>query len=166
MSKDASTQISEAYDLYADAIFRHVYLRLGNRELAKEIMQDTFVKTLLQLQKGAEIENIRAFLYRIAGNLLIDNVRKKKSVSLDDLQESGFEPSGETEEDLHTHLEGTRVASVLKLLREVDQTLIIMRFVDGMKPQEIAEMLDIEPNTISVKIHRALKELKSHLRSA
>lgn len=166
MPPDPSDIIGKAYDEYADAIFRHVYLRLGNREVAKEIMQDAFVKTLLVLKKGTEIENIRAFLYRIANNLLIDHVRKKKSVSLDDMQEAGFEPSGESEEDLHVKMEGTRVAATLSMLREEDRDLIVLRFVDGMKPQEIGEMLDLAPNTVSVRIHRALKELKSHLRNA
>lgn len=166
MSSDPSVIIGEAYDQYADAIFRHIYLRLRDRERAKELMQDTFVKAMESIRKGAEIENLRAFLYKVAHNLLIDDVRKKKSLSLDQLQEGGFEPTGEGEGNLHTALEGKRVASILGMLREEDRDLIVLRFVDGMKPQEIAELMGIAPNTISVRIHRALKELKSHLRAA
>jgi len=162
-SQDIPTLIGNAYDLYADAIFRHLYLRIGNRERAKELMQDTFVRAMQYLQKGQKIDNIRAFLYKIANNVLIDDVRKKKSLSLDELEDAGFEPEGEGEDDIHTLLEGTRVAAVLQRLRTEDRDLIVMRFVDGMKPQEIGELLGIAPNTISVRIHRVLKELKSHL---
>lgn len=163
--QDVSVLIGNAYDLYADAIFRHLYLRLGNRERAKELMQDTFIRAMQYMKRGTPIENIRAFLYKIANNVMIDDIRKKKSLSLDELAESGFEPEGSSEKEIHTMLEGTRVAAVLQLLRKEDRDLVIMRFVDGMKPQEIGEILGIESNTISVRIHRALKELKSHLRA-
>lgn len=166
MSSDPSATIDAAYTQYADAIFRHIYLRLRDRERAKELMQDAFIKALQTLKKGAEIENLRAFLYTISNNLIIDDVRKKKSVSLDELQDAGFEPAGESESSLHRTLEDRRVTAILGKLRAEDRDLIVMRFVDNMKPQEIAEMMGIAPNTISVRIHRALKELKSHLRSS
>ncbi|MEQ1849777.1 MAG: sigma-70 family RNA polymerase sigma factor [Candidatus Peribacteraceae bacterium] len=165
MPPDPTSLIEEAYTQYADAIFRHIYLRLRDRERAKELMQEAFIKAMNALKKNAEIQNLRAFLYTISNNLIIDDVRKKKSLSLDELQESGFEPTGASETSLHTVMEGHRVAEVLGKLREEDRDLIVMRFVDNMKPQEIAEILGIAPNTISVRIHRALKELKSHLRS-
>jgi RNA polymerase sigma factor (sigma-70 family) len=166
MPADPTSLIEEAYNQYADAIFRHIYIRLRDRERAKELMQEAFIKAMNALKKNADIQNLRAFLYTISNNLIVDHVRRKKSMSLDELQESGYEPMGESETSLHTEMEGRRVAELLGRLREEDRDLIVMRFVDNMKPQEIAEILRIAPNTISVRIHRALKELKSHLRSA
>ena len=52
----------------------------------------------------------------------------------------------------------------MSLLSERDRTLITMRFVDELKPQEIAALLGQAPNTISVQLHRALKELNQYLK--
>ncbi len=163
MSNPASL-IEEAYNLYADAIFRHCYLRLMRRERAKELMQDAFMKAYLYAQKGAEIENIRALLYRIANNLIVDDVRKAKEASLDALQEAGFDPTGADDKSMASRLDGQQVMATLAHLSEEDRQIVTLRFVDELKPQEIAEILDLTPNVVSVRIHRALKELKTHLK--
>src|SRR5437868_4029919 len=94
--------LTEAYDQYADAIFRHCYFRLGNRERSKELMQEAFCKAWEHLSKGKDIEHVQAFLYRIAGNLVIDEIRRIKrrpETSLEHLQEEGFDPAAEGGED-------------------------------------------------------------------
>ena len=72
----------EAYDTLSDAIFRQCYFRCFDRELARELTQECFMRTWEKLAEGAEIKNIKAFLYRVAGNLVIDNARRKKSERL------------------------------------------------------------------------------------
>ncbi len=161
---DPSDLITEAYDLYADAIFRHCYLRLMNRERGKDIMHDTFIKAFEYAKKGKEIENIRALLYKIANNLIIDYVRKAKEMSLDQLQESGFDPSNNDGTEFGKTMDERVVIEKLSCLDKDDRELIVLRFVDNMKPQEIAAIMDLEPNTVSVRIHRALKQLKTVLK--
>lgn len=163
--QDPSALITDAYEKYADAIFRHCYLRLMNRARGQEIMQEAFLKAFEYSRKGAQIDNIRALLYRIANNLIIDDVRKRKEMSLDALAEAGYDPKGEGEQDVVRPLEEERVLSTLALLPKEDSELIVMRFIDELKPQEIGKILDLPANTISVRLHRALKELKTHLKN-
>lgn len=163
---DASDMIEAAYEEYADAIFRHCYLRLMNREVAKELMQDTFIKAFEYLKKGKDVENLRALLYKIAGNLVIDYVRRAKETSLDQLQEAGFDPTGADDRSLAGRLEDKRVMETLGKLSPESRELIVMRFVSDMKPREIAESLGVSANVVSVRIHRALRELKPHLKAA
>ena len=162
--QNASELIEAAYDQYADAIFRHCYLRLNNREVAKELMQDTFLKTFQYVGKGKDVENVRALLYRIANNLIIDYVRRSKETSLDALQEAGFDPTGSDDRQLAGRLDDQRVAETLHKLDKDTRELIVMRFISDMKPREIAEVLGISPNVASVRIHRALQDLKSLLK--
>ena len=84
-------QFIKIYDELADSIFRHCYFRIYNYERAKELMQETFTRTWEYVAKGKKIDNLKAFVYRIATNIIIDEARRKKSVSLDDLMENGFE---------------------------------------------------------------------------
>src|SRR3989344_1677981 len=84
-----------AYDENADALFRHCFARVRDRELAKDITQETFVRTWEYLAKGKQIEHPRAFLYRTLNNCLVDTMRKKRSASLDAMtEETGFELEG------------------------------------------------------------------------
>src|ERR1043165_1036473 len=77
----------DAYKQHADAIFRHCYFRVYNKDLAEDLTQDTFIKTWKYISEGKEIKNIKAFLYKVAVNLIIDHSRKKTALVLDDLKE-------------------------------------------------------------------------------
>jgi RNA polymerase sigma-70 factor (ECF subfamily) len=153
-------QFMEAYESHADAIFKHCYFRLFNRERAKEIMQDTFMRTWEQLQKGTEIKNIKAFLYRIATNLIIDDTRKKKMLSLDVLQDQGFNPSVSNTDTIFNKLDGAKVREMLQHMDPKYGEIIMLRYVEDMTVKEIAELLGLSQNVVSVRIHRGLKELK------
>ena len=76
-----------AYDKYADAIYRHCFFRVFSKEKAEELTQETFMRTWQYLEDGKEVLNLRAFLYRVANNLIIDHSRKKKEERLDNFHE-------------------------------------------------------------------------------
>ncbi len=151
----------QAYDAYSDAIFRHCYYRLFDRERAKDVMQDTFMRTWEYLGKGEKVENIRALLYRIANNLIIDFVRKKKETSLDQLQEAGFDPAADDDmARAGARLDGAQAVEALKQLDDSHREVLVMRYVNGLEPAEIAHITGETPNTVSVRLHRGLSKLR------
>jgi RNA polymerase sigma-70 factor, ECF subfamily len=155
----------EAYDTYADAIFRHCYYRLFDRERARDIMQDTFMRAWEYMGKGEKVDNIRALLYRIANNLIIDYVRKKKETSLDAMQEDGFDPA--TDDDMaHAaeRLDGAQAVQALQQLDDSHREVLVMRYVNGLEPAEIAKITGESANTVSVRLHRGLRKLRVLLR--
>lgn len=157
----------EAYDAYADAIFRHIALRLGDRERGKELMQDTFLRAWEAIARGTQVQNFRAFLYRIANNLIIDFARRKKrriEESLEALQESGFDIADEPV-NLQARIDGSKALELVQKVKEPNRTALVLRHVDGMEPREIAELLGISANVVSVRIHRGIAELRSLLPS-
>lgn len=165
-SQEHEQRFLEAYDAYADAIFRHIAFRIGDRELGKDLMQETFMKVWECLTKGQEIDNIRAFLYRVANNLLIDLVRRKKrrtEVSLEDLQETGFDIESEPE-DPRNAIDAERVIAVLQHIEEPYRTALVLRHIDGLPPKEISELLGVSANVASVRINRGLEKLRSLLK--
>lgn len=162
---EPSALIEAAYEDYADAIFRHCYLRVSNRDVGKDLMQDTFIKAYQYVKKGAEVENLRALLYKIANNLIIDYFRKSKEASLDALQEAGYDPAGSDGKDFGKTLDEAAIVQTLAKLRPEDRELIVMRYIDDLKPRDIALILNLPANTVSVRIHRAIKELEPHLKN-
>jgi DNA-directed RNA polymerase specialized sigma24 family protein len=66
------------YDEMADQLFRHCFFKLSNRELALDLVQETFSRTWEYISSGKEVNNIKGFLFKVANNLIIDEYRKKK----------------------------------------------------------------------------------------
>lgn len=167
MSKDPlHEEYSKSYDEFADAIFRYCCLKVSNRERAKDIMQDTFMKVWVYINNNnVNIDNIRAFLYKTANNLIIDEYRKKKAVSLDLLQESGFEPPSDGHRAVEHNAELGEAMKLISKLKPEKAELLIMRYVEDMSPKEIAEVVGGTENNVSVRINRAIKEAKELLKN-
>src|SRR5690606_17859540 len=92
------------------------------------------------LAAGKDMPHTRAFLYKIAGNLIIDWYRKKKSGSLDKLQEAGFEPEDGTLLPADREAEIREVRAAVESLEEKDREVVLLRYVEGLEPREIAEI--------------------------
>ncbi|MDH5442389.1 MAG: sigma-70 family RNA polymerase sigma factor [Candidatus Nomurabacteria bacterium] len=152
-----------AYDEYNDAIFRFVITKTRNRDLALDIVQDTFTKTWEYLQSGKTIDNIRAFLYKVARNLIIDNSRKKTATSLENILEQGIDFGEDKTDRWVDTLDGKQAVLALEKLDEKYRDVLIMRFVESMEISDIADILDESENNISVRIHRALKQARELL---
>ena len=75
------------YDLYHAPILRYCLWKCRDKESSQDLMQETFLRYWIFLQNKKEVLHIRAFLYRIANNLIVDEVRKKKEFSLDEMRE-------------------------------------------------------------------------------
>jgi len=162
-------QFLKAYDEFADPIFRHCYFRVFNRERAKDLMQETFTKTWEYLNQSpitnheSRITNMRAFLYRVANNLIIDNSRKKHERSLDQMQEEGFDPGEDTRSRLIGLMEAGEVIKMLDKVNPKYRQVIQMRYLDDLSPKEIAETIGESENNVSVRLHRGLKEIREIL---
>ena len=165
MSKNTEImeQFVKAYDELSDAIFRHCYFRIGDRERAKDLMQDTFTKSWQYIVGGASVNNMKAFLYRVANNLIIDEYRKKKELSLDNLQEQGFDPGFDDRSKNENRIDAQFVISTINQLDEKYREVVLMRYVDELSPKEIAGIIGESENNVSVRIHRGINQLKGIL---
>ena len=168
--KDRNKVFEEAFDRYADELFRHAFYRVSDRERAVDLVQDTYLRAYAYA-KNDDIREIRAFLYRTLRNLIIDEYRKKKSYSLDALLEN---EDGNTETLLPVDETNTLLAAMerfdggqaLEKISELSPDygeVLMLRYVDGLTPSEIAERIDVSENLVSVRIHRALKALRELL---
>jgi RNA polymerase sigma-70 factor (ECF subfamily) len=147
------------YEKNVDAVFRFCLIKVSDREKAKDLAQEAFMRVWDQVSSGKKIENPRAFLFKVARNLIIDSYRKKKSLSLDELSEGGFDPVDSTFSAEKT----TDMQIAIDLIQKLDEgykEILTLRFVEGLEPREIAEILDMSPNVVSVRIHRGIDQLK------
>jgi RNA polymerase sigma-70 factor (ECF subfamily) len=152
------------YDEMADQLFRHCFFKLSNRELALDLVQETFSRTWEYIASGKEVKNVKGFLFKVANNLIIDEYRKKKAVSLETLQEqTGFDaPVNEHKKTIFS----VEVDNVLVYINKLDskyKDVILMRYVNDYSPKEIAQILGESENAISVRINRGLKKVQEML---
>lgn len=164
------TRFLQAFDEYGDALFRHAFLRVSDRELATDLVHDTFTKAWSYLRSGHEIDAFRPFLYKVLNNLIVDQYRKQKERSLDALMEtegvdegSFPELSENSVEALAATMDGRQAFGVLEELPDIYREVIVLRFVDELGPREISELIEESENVVSVRIHRGLKLLRQKL---
>lgn len=173
-SSRAEKDFLEAFDAYADALFRHALFRLSDRERARDLTQDTFLKAWDFVSQGNTVQAYRAFLYHILNNLVIDEYRKKRPVSLDALLENEAgartleahlsEGGREEIEDSHDReRQAAHVRSRISELPEQHYIAIVLRFIDGLSISEIAEAIGVSENAASVRVHRALAALRNNV---
>jgi RNA polymerase sigma-70 factor (ECF subfamily) len=162
MSED---EFLQAYDAFADALFRHCYFRILDREKSKDFVQETFFRTWEYIRAGKKIMNLRPFLYRVLNNVIIDDSRKRKSFSLDELHDKGFDPTEPIVQlaSIETKMEFETVLRAMWHLDEEARKIITLRYIDGLGPKEIAQIMDTRENLVSVRLHRAIKELRKIL---
>ena len=152
----------ELYDMHADAIFRFCFFKTGNREIAKDLTQDTFIKVFNYLEKK-EVQNAKSFIYTIAKNTVIDYWRKSKSVFENQLPE-GFLESVAEKDNTESDIDYSIFLSLLDKLPESDREVILLRFVEDMSSKDMAELLGERENTILVRISRAKEKLRNLLK--
>jgi len=163
----------EAFEAHADALFRHAFFRISDRERAHDLTQDTYLKAWDYLAGGGEIRNYKSFLYRILHNLIIDEYRKKSPRSLDELLEDETvagaiemrlsEGGGveEAESSLDDQALAHKVRSFISELPEQYRDVLTLRFVDDFSIGEIAKMVNVSENVVSVRIHRGVAKLRT-----
>jgi RNA polymerase sigma-70 factor (ECF subfamily) len=160
----------KAFDEYSDALFRHASIRISDREKSIDIVHDTFTKVWSYGRDGHQIDSYRSFLYKVLNNLIIDEYRKKKEVSLDSIlavegvDEGSFpELSESTTEALAATIDGQKAFELIADLPDVYREVLIFRFVDELGPREISELIEETENVVSVRIHRGLKMLRTKI---
>ncbi|MEA2701311.1 MAG: hypothetical protein QOE22_20 [Candidatus Parcubacteria bacterium] len=152
-----------AYDAHADELYRFCLMKVSDRERAEDLVQDVYTRFWQVLRGGTVPDNTRAFLYTLARNRVIDWYRKKKESSLDVLQESGIDFAGSGGKEIADQAEMTRVLAVINELDEPSRDVLLLRFMEGWTPAEIAELNDESANAVSVRLNRALKKVRTHI---
>jgi len=161
------------YDQYYPKIFGYILRRTANLEAAQDITSETFLKALAKLwQFRWRSVSFSSWLYKIANNEINQHFRKaeyRKSVSLEELHEQGFELLSphdleseliEAQEELKQHQDFLEVQAKIVRLPAKYQEVITLRFFERKQIKEIAEILGKREGTIKSLLHRAVERLR------
>ena len=157
------TDFMNAYDQYADELYRFCYFKVSSKERAEDIVQDVFTRYWQSLRDGQKVDNHRALLFTMARNRVIDWYRKKKDQSLDQLQGEGLDPIGSGAKDIEQSAEMRQALEAIDTLDEPSREVLLLRYVEGWTPAEIAELHGESANAVSVRLNRAIKKVQDRL---
>ena len=164
VSLEVEKKFLEAYDELADGLFRFIAMKISDREVAHDLVQEVFTRAWDYCGKGGVVEQWKPFLYRTAYNLVVDTYRKKRSVSLDAMiEDSGFAIPDEDDVRNVNRAEFSRVRTAIDSLDEAYRDIVLLRFTEDLPPREIARIMGLTENVVSVRLHRGVKMLKKHL---
>ncbi|KKR30017.1 MAG: hypothetical protein A3C62_00145 [Candidatus Zambryskibacteria bacterium RIFCSPHIGHO2_02_FULL_39_16] len=162
--EDDKKRFTDIYNQESDSLFRFCLIRVSDREKALDLTQEAFTRLWNSVSLGKEPENPRAFLYVVARHLIIDWYRRTKSISLESLSDERGEDfiilDEKTTFDIEMSLDAKHVLSMLDKLEMQYREVIYFRYVEGFPPKDIAEILNLSANVVSIRISRGMEMLR------
>ena len=160
-AENSSTDtFKDAYDMYKNILGAHAYYKINDKMVSEDLVQETYLKTWTYLLKGGKIEKMKAFLYHVLNNLIVDQYRKRKETSLDFLLEKGFEPDFDENQSAADILDGQNAFTLIEKLPEPYRDVMKMKYVQDLTLEEMALITGKSRNTLAVRLHRGSEKLK------
>jgi RNA polymerase sigma-70 factor (ECF subfamily) len=138
--------------------YRLAYSYVHNKEDALDILQDSICKALTSVKKLEKPEAVRTWFYRIIVNSSIDFIRKNKRYVY--LEDDALEAVGPSSEDQYENLD---LRDAINRLPTLNKTVIVLRFFEGLKIEDIANILNENINTTKSRLYKSLKKLRLEL---
>lgn len=159
MTKD---EYNKCVQHFSDGLFRFVLSNIRNRELAEDIVQDSFVK-VWERHDSIPLEKAKPYLFTTAYHTLIDQTRRKDYTAFATEEAASFinakgegTPYPDIQEVLH---------KALATLPQVQASVILLRDYEGYSYEEIGNILNLNESQVKVYIFRGRTALKNYLKS-
>jgi len=150
------TEIENLYERYARDVRRFALYLCGDVVMADEITSDTFVRAWMAAGRIRQ-PTVKSYLFTIARNAYTDLLRRAARHT--PLEENMPDTRISAQTQMEQSAEMRAVLAALQQLPEMDRTVLLMRALDEMPYEEIAEALGIPMVTAKVKVHRARLKL-------
>lgn len=165
---------SELVDLYKDKVYQVAYRMVGHPQEAQDVAQEAFLRVYTNLDKYDVNRKFSTWVFRIATNVAIDRLRKRKpDVHLQDnvkgteaiTYESQLAATDELPEDQVVQLElQDWIQSEINHLPPKYRTAIILKYLEDLSLKEISEVMDLPVATVKTRIHRGREALRKRMR--
>ncbi|TAK34674.1 MAG: RNA polymerase sigma factor [Chloroflexota bacterium] len=161
------------FQRYQRPIFNYVYRMTSQLAVSEDLTQEVFLRVFSSLGRAGQVENFRAWLYRIATNVAISHLRRgeQRVTSLEDgiERQTLEEPAGDVRENpevQHLRREDVhQVALALRHLSETHRQVLVLRQLQGLSYHEMAEVLGLSVEAVTSLLHRARREFRASMDS-
>ncbi|MFD2445314.1 RNA polymerase sigma factor [Bacillus sp. CGMCC 1.16607] len=157
--------ITEVYSLYYRLIYKISFNITRDIHLAEDVVHETFIKAMNKAETLEDDGKVASWLSVIAARTAIDLVRKEKKkkwipIEQEMLENLGEEISQDIESGMETDHLCNHLNCALRKLTYEYQAVLRLKLGKGLKEQEIADVLHLNPSTVKTRLYRARKQLK------
>lgn len=163
--------LAELVQRYQTDIFRFCMHYVGDVERAKEMAQETFIRVYVARGRFDQARKFRPWVLCIARNLCLNELKRKKAVSMESLEEYASSARDDGGELMRSSDDGPDqllmeterrelLAQILDTLDEESREIVVLRFFQRMSARDIAEVVSSTEGAVRTRLHRILKTLR------
>jgi RNA polymerase sigma-70 factor (ECF subfamily) len=150
--------LAELYERHSEAVFRAALRVTGNAADAEDVLQTVFLRVMARGGSGEDVELPDAYFRRAAVNAAVDVLRRRELRA-----ESVYDPEAPHPGVQPPLLLKERLRRALAILDNEDASLFLLRHVEGLSIDELANVFAVEKNNVSVRLHRIRHRLQAEL---
>ena len=167
----------EAYEIlvnrFKDPLTNYVYRFLGDKDLCTDIVQDTMIKFYLHKDSYKSFAKFSTWIYTIAGNLARNELKRRKRRQIFSLDNDDDEKKIQIEDNsfvsperaTDSEMKGEIIQKALLKVKPVYREVVILRDIDGLSYEEIAEITNLSIGTVKSRINRGRRHLQELLKN-
>ena len=161
LKKEKEKLFIKNYNIYKDKIYTYFLYRINfNKELAEDLTSEVFLKAFKSMDSFDSERSFQSWIYTISRNHLFNYYRDcDKVVNLDAAKDAAVE----FRKMFAAKIDLEIVVAIIYQMDDYCREVLLLRFVDGLDNQEIAEMLEKEEGAVRTQISRALSELRKKI---
>ncbi|MCT2536101.1 RNA polymerase sigma factor SigW [Aquibacillus koreensis] len=174
VKKGDQSAFEDIVNFYQNKVYQICFRMVGNAHEAEDLAQEAFIRAYVNIHTFDDKRKFSTWLYRIATNLSIDRIRKKKPDYFLDAEVKGTDgldmysqlPAEQAlpEEEVESLELQSYIQQEIMQLPTKYRSVIALRFVDELSLIEISEILNIPVGTVKTRIHRGREALRKRLR--
>lgn len=156
--------LSTIFDVFYEPIYRYIFRHIHHSQTAEDLTADVFRNFLenLNTRRGPS-KFLKAWLYKVAHNLMIDELRRNKHRSHDPLDDDHQDHEQRVGEQAEKSIQSKLLRDVLHQLTDKQKDVIYLKYLQGLDTEEIAYALNMSVGTVKALQHRGLQSMRRHL---
>jgi RNA polymerase sigma-70 factor, ECF subfamily len=156
--------LSVIFDTFYEPIYRYIFQHVRHEQTAEDITADVFRTFLESLNtKRGPSKFLKAWLYKVAHNLMIDELRRNKHRNHDLLDEDQRDNNPFVSEQAERSIENKLLRRAMLQLTDKQQSVLYLKYLQGLSSEEIAYTLNMSIGTVKALQHRGLQSLNHYL---
>ena len=159
--------LNTIFETYYPLLYRYIYHHVRHQTAAEDLTAEVFSRMLEQLSQGdGPRQYLKAWLYRVAHNLVIDHTRRQVHRDHDPLDEGIVSTGHDVEMEVHNAILQWQAAAALQKLTPMQRAVIILKYLEGYSNAEIAPILELSVGAVKALQHRGLASMRRNLAHA
>ena len=154
-------------ETYQHRLLRYLLSLTGNRAMAEDLFQETWLRVLERGRQYRSQWKFDVWLFSIARHLVIDDARRKKGLSLDELMNSetgtGFQPPAQDPspfEEVAAGQQGEQMSRLMSRIPAIYREVLVLRFHDELALDDIVAIIKVPLSTVKSRLYRGLEALR------